>query len=109
MNPDDEIKASKEERGALKSQLVVAISEAERIAIRQRIIAIDSQITELWKHVQPPPDERFFLRRWFEKMKDDPVVGTGVVSTYGTGTWLLARQYTMARHRTTPYVENQLK
>ena len=111
MNPADEIKELKEKRGALESQLlVVGISEQERVAIHQRIFGIDNSITELWKHVPPPPDERFFLRRGLDKMLDDPfVTGTGVLSTYGVGTWILARQYTMERHRTTPYAEKQLK
>ena len=54
MNPDDEIKALKEERGALKSQLVVGMDKEERIAIHQRIIAIDQQITG-WIGRLPPP------------------------------------------------------
>ena len=54
MNPAEKIMALEEKRGALESQLVVGISEVERIAIHQRIIAIDSQITELWKHVPTP-------------------------------------------------------
>ena len=45
MNPYDEIKALKEERGALKSQLVVGMDKEERIAIHQRIASIDQQIT----------------------------------------------------------------
>ena len=110
MNPDEEIKALKEKRGALESQLVVGISEQKELAVRQQIVATTNEITALYGRLPPPPDERFFLRRGWDKMVDDPfVTGTGVVSTYGTGTWLLARQYTMARHRTTPYVENQLK
>ena len=49
MNPAaDEIKVLKEERGALKSQLVVGISEQKELAIHGRIIAIDQQITALY-------------------------------------------------------------
>ena len=41
MNPADEIKALKEKRDALESQLVVGMDKEERHDINQRIIAID--------------------------------------------------------------------
>ena len=54
MNPADEIKELKEKRGALESQLlVVGISEQERVAIHQRIIAIGQEITG-WIARLPP-------------------------------------------------------
>ena len=58
MNPADEIKALKEERDALKSQLVVGISEAERIAIRHQIASIDGQITGWIGRLPAPRKEK---------------------------------------------------
>ena len=54
MDPVKEIAELKAEREALKKQLVSGISEQERIAIHQRIIAVDNQITELYKLVPHP-------------------------------------------------------
>ena len=45
MNPADEIKALKEERDALKSQLVSGVSEAREVAIRQQITAYATAIS----------------------------------------------------------------
>ena len=47
MSLDDKIKALEEKRGALESQLVVGISELERIAIHQRIIGIANVSKEI--------------------------------------------------------------
>ena len=53
MNPADEIKALKEKRDALESQLVVGTSEAREIAIRNQIVAIGQEITG-WIARLPP-------------------------------------------------------
>jgi hypothetical protein len=45
MNPAEKIEALEKERDALKMLLVSGISEQERIALHQRIVALDSQIT----------------------------------------------------------------
>eukprot|EP00760_Papus_ankaliazontas_P004399 PhM_4_TR1185/c0_g1_i1/m.69048 len=90
----------------LEKQLVPGLDKDEKLAIRKNIDTIGNQITVLFGRL---PDERSLLQRGWDKMLDDPfVMGTGVVTTYSTGTWLVLRQYSLARHHIVPYTERQL-
>ena len=97
MNPADEIKALKEKRDALESQLVVGMDKDREVVIHQRIFGIDGQITMWGGHVRRPEEvpftwENFKLNTW-NRLPD--AMGAGCV---GGATWMVThnKQYGFA-------------
>ena len=108
MNPADKITALEEKRGALESQLlVVGISEAREVAIRQQIFGIDGQITVFASklQVQVAPDERPVWRRELDQMYEP----AGFVIAVSSVLFSMMVIFTRVRHAYHPYVASQYK
>ena len=105
MNPADKITALEEERGALKSQLVVGISEAERIAIHQRIIAIDQQIVALTQQSNVLTQKHMNDSAYERNKSVYPYLIGGAVVIYYYPTYMVWRHNTCGW----PYTVQQLR
>jgi hypothetical protein len=110
MDPVKEISELKEKRARLEHLLEVpGIDKDKDLGIRQQLIAIDTQITELWKHLPPPIDSRNVFSRGWDEMKSEPVqVGAPAVAGFCASLYTVGYFYTPIRHTYAPYTQGQM-